>query len=177
MNEHISTVVEISGLVFASVACFLLTPCCTVERVLAGEWRTPQKRPVAPQNSHNSLNSLCFYSFRMLENKVGIWSNIENLLQNVLRELEQKKPQLDDLVRTADSLRDSPIKQKIPAKGKSRLNNLVRTAEKQFKLCLMSRPIQQQFLFNVQWPQQDCLKTMVKIWPTILGLTNFSWVL
>ena len=75
----------------------------------------------------------------MLENKVGIWSNIENLLQNVLRELEQKKPQLDDLVRTADSLRDSPIKQKIPAKGKSRLNNLVRTAEKQFKLCLRTK--------------------------------------
>ena len=88
----------------------------------------------------------------MLENKVGIWSNIENLLQNVLRELEQKKPQLDDLVRTADSLRDSPIKQKIPAKGKSRLNNLVRTAEKQFKLCLMSRPIQQQFLFKCTMP-------------------------
>jgi len=35
---------------------------------------------------------------------------------NVLRELEQKKPQLDDLVRTADSLRESPIKQQIPAK-------------------------------------------------------------
>ena len=40
-------------------------------------------------------------------------------LQNVLRELEQKKPQLDDLVKTAESLRESPIKQQIPAKGKS----------------------------------------------------------
>ena len=40
-----------------------------------------------------------------------------SLLQNVLRELEQKKPQLDDLVRTAENLRESPIKQQIPAKG------------------------------------------------------------
>ena len=100
----------------------------------------------------------------MLENKVGIWSNIENLLQNVLRELEQKKPQLDDLVRTADSLRDSPIKQKIPAKGKSRLNNLVRTAEKQqFKLCLMSRPIRQQFLFKCTL-YNDLNRTVWKQW-------------
>lgn len=38
-------------------------------------------------------------------------------LQNVLRELEQKKPQLDDLVKTAENLRESPIKQQIPAKG------------------------------------------------------------
>ena len=45
--------------------------------------------------------------------------DVNNLsfLQNVLRELEQKKPQLDDLVRTAESLRESPIKQQIPAKG------------------------------------------------------------
>ena len=40
-------------------------------------------------------------------------------MQNVLRELEQKKPQLDDLVKTAESLRESPIKQQIPAKGKT----------------------------------------------------------
>ena len=33
--------------------------------------------------------------------------------------MEQKKPQLDDLVRTAESLRESPIKQQIPAKGKN----------------------------------------------------------
>lgn len=38
--------------------------------------------------------------------------------QNVLRELEQKKPQLDDLVKTAENLRESPIRQQIPAKGK-----------------------------------------------------------
>jgi len=37
--------------------------------------------------------------------------------QNVLRELEQKKPQLDGLVRTAENLRESPIKQQIPTKG------------------------------------------------------------
>ena len=40
------------------------------------------------------------------------------LLQNVLRELEQKKPQLDDLVKTAENLRESPIRQQIPEKGK-----------------------------------------------------------
>jgi hypothetical protein len=38
-------------------------------------------------------------------------------LQNVLRELEQKKPQLDDLVKTAENLRESPIRQQIPEKG------------------------------------------------------------
>ena len=53
----------------------------------------------------------------------------------MLRELEQKKPQLDDLVRTADSLRDSPIKQQIPAKGK----HLARTADS-----LRDSPIKQQ---------------------------------
>ncbi len=41
------------------------------------------------------------------------------LFQNVLRELEQKKPQLDELVKTAENLRESPIKQQIPAKGKN----------------------------------------------------------
>ena len=38
--------------------------------------------------------------------------------QNVLRELEQKKPQLDELVKTAENLRESPIRQHIPEKGK-----------------------------------------------------------
>ena len=42
-------------------------------------------------------------------------------LQNVLRELEQKKPQLDDLVKTAENLKESPIKQQIPAKGKKKI--------------------------------------------------------
>ena len=37
--------------------------------------------------------------------------------QNVLRELEQKKPQLDELVKTAENLRESPIRQHIPDKG------------------------------------------------------------
>ena len=36
----------------------------------------------------------------------------------MLRELEQKKPQLDDLVKTAENLRESPIRQQIPEKGK-----------------------------------------------------------
>ena len=40
------------------------------------------------------------------------------MFQNVLRELEQKKPQLDELVKTAENLRESPIKQQIPDKGK-----------------------------------------------------------
>lgn len=43
-------------------------------------------------------------------------------LQNVLRELEQKKPQLDELVKTAENLRESPIKQQIPDKGKKSIN-------------------------------------------------------
>ncbi|XP_023331747.1 uncharacterized protein LOC111703894 [Eurytemora carolleeae] len=45
-----------------------------------------------------------------------IFGTLHRGFTNVLRELEQKKPQLDELVRTADSLRDSPIKQQIPAK-------------------------------------------------------------
>ena len=39
------------------------------------------------------------------------------IFQNVLRELEQKKPQLDELVKTAENLRESPIRQHIPEKG------------------------------------------------------------
>lgn len=41
--------------------------------------------------------------------------------QNVLRELEQKKPQLDELVQTAESIKDgsapSANKQHLPAQG------------------------------------------------------------
>ncbi len=44
--------------------------------------------------------------------------NTLTFFQNVLRELEQKKPQLDDLVKTAENLRESPIRQQIPEKGK-----------------------------------------------------------
>ena len=40
----------------------------------------------------------------------------------MLRELEQKKPQLDDLVKTAENLRESPIRQQIPEKGKTKLD-------------------------------------------------------
>ena len=55
-----------------------------------------------------------------------IFSHLSNILrtnfihfQNVLRELEQKKPQLDDLVKTAENLRESPIRQQIPEKGQT----------------------------------------------------------
>jgi hypothetical protein len=39
--------------------------------------------------------------------------------------LEQKKPQLDDLVKTAENLRESPIRQQIPEKGKKKKTNPV----------------------------------------------------
>ena len=39
------------------------------------------------------------------------------VFQTVLRELEQKKPHLDELVKTAENLRESPIKSTIPTKG------------------------------------------------------------
>jgi hypothetical protein len=39
-------------------------------------------------------------------------------LQNVLRELEQKKPQLDELVHTAENLRADTNRQQLHGKGK-----------------------------------------------------------
>jgi hypothetical protein len=41
-------------------------------------------------------------------------------VQNVLRELEQKKPQLDELVQTAESIKDGgpPTGKQLPAQGK-----------------------------------------------------------
>lgn len=39
-------------------------------------------------------------------------------LQNVLRELEQKKPQLDELVHTAENLKAEPNRQQLHGKGK-----------------------------------------------------------
>lgn len=39
------------------------------------------------------------------------------LLQNVLRELEQKKPQLDELVHTAENLRADTNRQQLHGKG------------------------------------------------------------
>ena len=58
-----------------------------------------------------------------VELKVKLVDNQSRLIwflqfQNVLRELEQKKPQLDELVKTAENLRESPIRQHIPEKGK-----------------------------------------------------------
>lgn len=44
------------------------------------------------------------------------------MLQNVLRELEQKKPQLDELVHTAESLKADFNRQQVHGKG-----NLLRT--------------------------------------------------
>ena len=41
-----------------------------------------------------------------------------------MRELEQKKPQLDELVKTAENLRESPIRQHIPEKGKLDYSNI-----------------------------------------------------
>jgi len=55
--------------------------------------------------------------FRVQEKVMINYSNIF-CFQNVLRELEQKKPQLDDLVKTAENLRESPIRQQIPEKGR-----------------------------------------------------------
>lgn len=40
------------------------------------------------------------------------------ILQNVLRELEQKKPQLDELVHTAENLRADTNRQQLHGKGK-----------------------------------------------------------
>lgn len=46
------------------------------------------------------------------------------LLQNVLRELEQKKPQLDELVHTAENLKAEPNRQQLHGKGKLKMNSL-----------------------------------------------------
>lgn len=40
------------------------------------------------------------------------------MLQNVLRELEQKKPQLDELVHTAEHLKADSNRQQLHGKGK-----------------------------------------------------------
>lgn len=40
-------------------------------------------------------------------------------LQGVLRELEQKKPQLDELLHTAESLKGTENRQQLHGKGKS----------------------------------------------------------
>lgn len=39
--------------------------------------------------------------------------------QNVLRELEQKKPQLDELVHTAENLKAEPNRQQLHGKGRT----------------------------------------------------------
>ena len=65
--------------------------------------------------------------------------------QNVLRELEQKKPQLDDLVKTAENLRESPIRQQIPEKGKKKLDIILVTISQSAKalpkICNLEKPI------------------------------------
>ena len=65
--------------------------------------------------------------------------------QNVLRELEQKKPQLDDLVKTAENLRESPIRQQIPEKGKTKLDIILVTISQSTKavpkICNLGKPI------------------------------------
>ena len=43
--------------------------------------------------------------------------------QNVLRELEQKKPQLDELVHTAENLKADSNRQKLHGKGRLQLQN------------------------------------------------------
>lgn len=45
---------------------------------------------------------------------------LEIVLQNVLRELEQKKPQLDELVHTAENLKADSNRQQLHGKGESR---------------------------------------------------------
>lgn len=45
----------------------------------------------------------------------------EVVLQNVLRELEQKKPQLDELVHTAENLKADSNRQQLHGKGEPRL--------------------------------------------------------
>jgi len=43
--------------------------------------------------------------------------------QNVLRELEQKKPQLDELVHTAENLKADSNRQQLHGKGRLHLQN------------------------------------------------------
>ena len=59
-----------------------------------------------------------YFEFEVLNSRHYRFIFLVSYLQNVLRELEQKKPQLDDLVKTAENLRESPIRQQIPEKGK-----------------------------------------------------------
>ena len=63
----------------------------------------------------------------------------------MLRELEQKKPQLDDLVKTAENLRESPIRQQIPEKGKTKLDiilvSIVHSGPKYKKKAIQGRRI------------------------------------
>ena len=48
--------------------------------------------------------------------------DIVPFLQTVLRELEQKKPQLDELVHTAENLRADTNRQQLHGKGKWKIN-------------------------------------------------------
>jgi hypothetical protein len=46
-----------------------------------------------------------------------LYANALFMLQNVLRELEQKKPQLDELVHTAEHLKADSNRQQLHGKG------------------------------------------------------------
>ena len=48
---------------------------------------------------------------------MGLWFGL-SCLQNVLRELEQKKPQLDELVHTAENLKADSNRQQLHGKGR-----------------------------------------------------------
>jgi len=77
---------------------------------------------LTPQNSLDTSNQATATSQNggrnspSLSNFAGAFRRGSQRFTNVLRELEQKKPQLDDLVKTAENLRESPIRQQIPEK-------------------------------------------------------------
>ena len=70
-------------------------------------------------------NFICKLKVELVDNQSRLIWFLE--FQNVLRELEQKKPQLDELVKTAENLRESPIRQHIPEKGKLVNSNIYTT--------------------------------------------------
>lgn len=55
--------------------------------------------------------------------------------QNVLRELEQKKPQLDELVHTAENLRADTNRQQLHGKGESINDRCYFYSVSDFKIC------------------------------------------
>lgn len=51
-------------------------------------------------------------------------SIVVGLFQNVLRELEQKKPQLDELVHTAENLKADSNRQQLHGKGERSVSDV-----------------------------------------------------